>query len=219
MKDYLQAHLGIALHLLGIVVAICAGAFVANHNQHNIETYIRDKAIVQNAYLLELATITDRNGADAIIENIVSDCPRRNEYESFLNSLGSLSKRDLITVQTLYESCGNFFAERKALMVSKLERELAWYQELIVLLEELDSNAPDRATFNSWQELVTLEKMRSTLLTEQSAIQEKIITLLISGSTAYSKDVGALVQDAQEIRDLLNVNDIKIDTLREGLGN
>ncbi len=217
MKDYVQRHTQIAVHLLLIALAIIIGTMVSEYNQNRIQAEVTTRLFSQFDYMYELASITDRNGADEAIASIVADCGRRQEFESLLIKLDSLTKKDLITVQNLYDNCGNFYAERKALMVSKLERELQIYSDLVSLLSIFDSNAEDVSNLTTWRDLVEKEKTRSTLLHDQSIFQQKIITLLISGSTKESKDVGILAHNAQETWDLLGVSDSTIDVLRESL--
>ncbi len=204
----------IALPLIGFAISIALGAFVAHHNQEKATSTIQKHLDSQAKILWELAVITDRNGADEVISRIVADCPRRGEFEALLNELGSLPKKELITVQNLYESCGSFYAERKALMVSKLERELEIADEYAEVLTYLDKKSAHSYKLDTWKEIISKEEMRSSLLSDQTAIQSKIIDLLISGATASSKDVRAFVQEAQKIGELLNVQDHEIDTLR-----
>ncbi len=217
MKKFIENHLAMTLSLFLVAGSLILGSWVAHTNQRDVESRITARIAAQETLMASLADITDRNGADEIIETIVEDCPRRAEYEELLNSLETLSKKDLIAAQNLYESCGSFYAERKALMVAKLDREYQIYSEYIELLTELQENSESFSNAKKWEELVTYEKTRSTLLNEQEVIQSKIISSLISGSTVQSKDIVQLVHDAGEIGELLGVHDFKIDELREGL--
>ncbi len=217
MQTNSPQHIQIAIQLLIIACAIVAGVWVAQSNKNDLATQIEGRLTTQVALLKDLAVVTDRNGADPAIATIISDCPRREEYESLLIKLGMLTKKDLVTMQSLFESCGSFYAERKALMVAKIERELDEYLSLIEFLEILDGQIPDSREIERWKEIVTLEKNRSELLTDQNIIQAEIITLLISGSTVQSKEVSTLVLEAQEIGELLSVSDQKIDVLRNDI--
>lgn len=215
MKDYLYRHTQVALQLLVIACAIAIGAFVAHYNEksaiRNIELHISD----QEKRMYTLADITDRNGADEVVSSIIADCPRRSEYESQLAKLNVLPKKDLVTIQNLFESCGNFYAERKALMVATLARELENTKTFVDLLQLFDVKEAKQYRLEKWEELVRLEKERSSLLSEQTSIQEKIITLLISGSTPNNKDVRSLVEDAQQIGQILDVDNQRIDQIRD----
>lgn len=217
MKAYLERHIQIAVHLVAIALAVTVGAVASNFNQRHIEDEINQRISEQSDYLYELATLTDRNGADSAIETIVADCGRRDEFDSLLVKLGSLNKKDMVTLQSLYDSCGTFYAERKALMVTKLERELEIYADQVSLLTILNSDVIHTSRLSEWQTLVAHEKTRSSLLLDQSILQTKIITLLISGSSKDSTAVHQLVRDAQDTWDLLGVADHTIDVLRENL--
>jgi hypothetical protein len=205
------------MHLGLIVIAILIGVYVSHESQEKVEESLLTLVNEKSAHLAELALITDRNGADEIAERIIADCTRREEYESYLIRLGSLSKQELVTMQNLFENCGSFYAERKALMVSRLAHEYESYAEYVALLAELRDVTVQKSNQEIFSEIVTLETERSTLLTEQAVIQEDIITHLISGKTAQSIEVTTLVQEAQQIAELLTVQDKRVDVLRASL--
>jgi hypothetical protein len=217
MKKYIEENLIVAFTLTLIAAALIIGSLVAHYSQRRAESLLSERIQVEKSTLLNLATITDRNGADAIIENIVNDCSRRSEYEGLLESLETLSKKDLISAQNLFESCGTFYAERKALMVAKLERELEAYVDFVALLSQFQNDVDINHQVLAWKDLVSLESTRSSLLSDQAHLQSKIITLLISGSLVSSKEVINLVRDAGEISELLSVHDHRIDELRASL--
>lgn len=206
-------HSVVSFHLLLVALAVSLGAFVAHYNQERVVATMYAQLDAQRAILYELALITDRNDADEVISKIINDCPRRAEFESLLNQLGTLSKKELVTVQNLYESCGGFYAERKALMVSRLVRELDVAKQLYALLVLVDGTVPEAYQLEVWESLTQLEQSRSELLTNQSEIQSRIITLLISGHTVGSSDVRTLVDEAQDIAEILNVRNHEIDKL------
>lgn len=217
MNDYLREHLQVALHLLLLAMTITAGAFVAQYNVRTVVEDVTAQLAMQESYLREIAVLTDQNGADTTISKIISDCPRRDTYETLLSSLGTLDTKNLVALQNLSESCGNYYAERKALMVSKLERELENFSGSLGLLKTLDDTHARTYNENAWKELVALEKIRSELLTDQNRIQIDIITKLILGSTQYSKDVAALITEAGELNELLSVQDHMVDNVRAQL--
>jgi len=217
MKEHISIRVQVALGLLCVVFSILVGVFVAHNNIQDFEEAIRIRLVEQRSVLISLAELTDSNGADESISQIITDCSRRNEYESLLITLDTLSQRELLTLQTLSDSCGGFYSERKALMVAKFERELESYKDLITLLTLLTRTDIDIYELSRWNELFLLEKNRSTLLTDQNLLQEKIITLLISGATPTSVSVQKLVAEAREIAQLLMTNGQTIDSIRESL--
>lgn len=217
MKDKIQNHITISLALMFVIVTILGGVWLVHFNQRELEASLRDALVAKEVRLLELAQITDRNGADDVVTQIIADCSRRSEFESLLVRLGDLNEKDLLVLQNLEDACGGFYAERKALMVSKLEQEFQSYSEIVKFLLLLTSHDSDSYQVAEWNVLVTLERERSDLLTEQRSIQKEIITALIQGSSVQSSRVRDLVRDAQEIGELLTVHDRKIDEKRGAL--
>ena len=214
MQHQLSRHIQVAIVLLLLATAVGVGAWVAHRNQKNAADTLMQYIEKIEVRMFELAELTDRNGVDRATEDILSDCPRRGEYETLLNNLGKLSQKELIAVQGLFESCGSYYAERKAVMVSKLDREFeayAAYIDLLLLLGNTDAYSAER---KEWEDLIALEKKRSTLLRDQKEIQSDIIARLISGSSVQSKEVMQNVQEAQEIAELLAADDQHIDVLR-----
>ncbi len=217
MKERLQNHILIASILLFVALAFVLGTWFVHFNQRELESAIRSQIGEERTTLMTLADITDRNGADDIIAATIADCSRRDEYESLLVKLSVLSKKELLTLQNLFEGCGSFYAERKALMVGKMERELQNYDDLITLLGTLSQHDLTSYNLDVWRELVTLERTRSTLLSDQKDIQADIISALILGESVSGERVSSLVVEAQEINQLLTVHDRQIDEKREKL--
>jgi DNA anti-recombination protein RmuC len=102
----------IATHTTLLASALIIGSVVAHYNVVEAIDRIQAEVTSIEEKMRTLADLTDRNGADESISRIVADCPRRSEYESLLNSLATLQKRDLIAIQNLHESCGSFYAEQ-----------------------------------------------------------------------------------------------------------
>lgn len=216
MKAFLTDHLALSLYALTFALVIAVGAWYVDSTEQEL-TYLLTRNVQSHASALaELAAITDGNGADPRTESLIRDCPRREEFESMLALLDTASKRDLVATQQLFESCGNFYAERKAIVVDRMEHEYASLKEnadLLVLLEDLDADT--RASLRI-RELIDLEKNRSALLNEQVTHQEAIIKGLISGEDR-SVSVIPNAAAAQEIAQTLNVLDKQIDALRSEL--
>jgi hypothetical protein len=217
MNNYLNIHLYIALNAIIIVFVLLVGSWYIHYTNEQLVRSITTHLTEAQTKLVELATLTDSNGANEFVLTIISDCPRRTDFESYLSRLGTQNTRDLLTTQQLFESCGAFYAERKALMVSEMERE---YEKMLVdltYLKELRDLTPDETAYQRWYELIRLERERSAFLTEQTALQEDIIRLLIEGNSAAL--VGERVRHAQNIAESLTVTDAHIDTLRSELIN
>jgi hypothetical protein len=216
MKSYLSTHLLIALNALVIALIMVGTAWYVHSTKEETRTMLVGYINANTHTLVELAELTDRNGADELTAQIISDCPRRTDFENQLNSLGSASKKELLSIQQLFESCGAFYAERKALMVSRLEQVYAVLNNDLNLLETMRDLSGEERLLYGWKNLIELEKTRSSLLTEQTSIQEEIITLLIQG-TETRTHITELVEEAQGVNESLSITDVQIDELRLSL--
>ncbi len=214
MKNFLNTHVMVSLHLIVIAISITLAAWFSHTATADAARILETRITAQADVMERIATVTDSNGADPAIAAIITDCPKRAEFEILLGRLGTLQHKDLIEVQKLFDSCGNFYAERKALMVSRFERELEIYNEYVTLLKELDEHAEEKSQSSLWGSFVANERARSELLTEQTIIQGNIIQLLISGAVASSKSVVEQVNRAREIQESLAVLDRQIDDVR-----
>lgn len=214
MKRFINLHFAIALHLVLVALFVTAGAWFAHAAKAAVREQIQINIDRQVAHMHELANITDRNGADETISAIIADCPKRNEFEVLLVRLGTLDKKELIEVQQLFESCGSFYAERKALMVSRFEREFNVLKDNFNLLRTLDAENGTDEILAQWERIIALERERSGLLNEQVTLQQTIITALVAGKKTNSKDVSESVQRAQKIGESLSVLDKQIDDIR-----
>jgi hypothetical protein len=217
MKKFLNIHMMISVQFIIIALVIATAAWVTHTSKSAARTQIEKSIENQLVILHDLAEVTDRNGADAVVKEIITDCPNRGKFESLLERLGQLQYGDLMSAQQLFDSCGSFYAERKALMVSKLERE---YQVLVAdieLLKILSPNTNIEYSLDTWGFLVSLEIDRAHGLAEQVSIQEDIISALIRGDSMKSSTITELLSKAQSTSESLGVLDKQIDSVREEL--
>jgi len=206
------------LVVLGVVF-YCVSLYV-QAQQAEYVSMMRLLVSEQETTLVSIAEVTDRNGADAIVASIVNDCVTkdRQRFDTLLGSLGELSQAELVEVNQLFGACGNFYAERKALMVARLHREFEVYEDYVRLLDVVDSRSESIVyPVAMWAELTALESQRSTLSSELVMIQKDIILALLDGVSIQSKQMLTEVTKAQEAKDTLSYTGVKIDTLREDI--
>ncbi len=174
----------------------------------------------QETRLAAIAELTARDGADAVVEEIIKDCTpeNRERFDTLLSSLSQLGRPELREVESLFSACGNFYAERKAVMVSRLSREFEVYEDLIGILALFDKKAYG-ITYNvsGWKELVEMEQERSRLSTQLVQIQGDIIDALLAQSPIGSDEMQALLAQGQETKDSLELLSIQIDKRRQEL--
>jgi uncharacterized coiled-coil DUF342 family protein len=123
---------------------------------------------------------------------------------------------ELIEVEQLFNSCGNFYAERKAVMVTRLEREYEVYLDFIDVLSLVDEEE-SKVTYDveGWGKLVEQEKKRSELSTSLVLIQGKIIDSLRKKTPISSDQMQLLLVEGKETKDALIKISSEIDDLRE----
>ena len=217
MERFLNIHFVISILLIIIALVITVGAYTVYAVKANVRTELVANINRQATIIGTLAELTDHNGADEGVEKIVVDCPRRAEFENLLVQLGTLSRQKLLDTQQLFESCGGFYVERKALMVSRLEREYEILQDNVLLLQTLDSHTKNNYHVDEWGQLISWEHQRSDLLNEQLNIQRDIIALLIEGKMVTSLEMQTLISRANDIEKILTSLGTGIDTLRSQL--
>jgi uncharacterized protein YutE (UPF0331/DUF86 family) len=217
MKSFLSSHIIISSQALILALFITCTGWYIHREQIKVHESIVKMIDNQVSRISELARITDSNGADEIISTIVTDCKSRNEFESYLVHLNTASRKELLEAQQLFNVCGGFYAERKALMVSKLDREYKILTDYVALLSKLGDLDQRIQANRKWEEVINLENTRSSLLNEQVDIQEKIISLLIKNEPNTKKDVTDLLHRADEINQSLMVTDKQVDEVRNAL--
>lgn len=217
MKRFLDTHILISIQLVVVAVVICIAAYSVHVAKHDTYTLLLSRAHEQVLLLEELFVLTDRNGADSATAEVIKDCPRRDEFDTLLTSLSSLGNKDLLRTQQLLESCGGYFAERKALMVVRIEREIDYLRDIVSMLDTLDVSERPVFSLEEWEILHDHEVRRSGLLNEQVTIQGDIITALLLSTPESQTKITELSRRAQSVGETLMVLDQQIDDQRKQL--
>jgi len=208
-----------------LILALCFAALTlffaslyikAEKEEFVINTQL--KISEQETTLAAIAELTDHDGADAVVERIIRDCSieNRDRFDTLLSKLALLRGSELAEIEKLFDACGNFYAERKAVMVARFEREFEVYSDFIELLAVADTKT-DRYEEDkeAWGSLVTMEKERSELSTRLVSIQGEIIVALRAGTSVSSDGIQTLLVEAQQIKDRLVELGSQIDQKRQ----
>lgn len=205
---------------LCVALAVCLGVSSMYIEQSQAETALMLEVAIaeQSKTLTTLAELTAQNRADAVAESIVRDCSTENRarYEAFLNRLSRLTAAELIEAEQLFDACAGFFAERKSIMVSRLQREYEVYSSYIDLYAKLEPAAAGEYPDDVWAELVALESERGALLNEQVDIQRKIITMLQT-TERDTQAIEVLLVRSQQVTQRATELNREINTVRESL--
>lgn len=217
MKTFLKDHLAISLYTGTCAAIIVIATWYVHRVEQQFVFAINTNIKMHTEALKQLALLTDNNDADGVVNAIIHDCPKRNDFDAMLGNLNTASKRDLITTQQLFESCGSFYTVRKAFMVARMDQEYASLKEnvdLLRLYEDLDETAMRALRIN---ELITLERKRSELLNEQMTLQGEIIQYLIVGTDESTAAIKKNVASAQVIQQVLTRIDKEAGVLQQEL--
>jgi len=214
MKNSLHQHAQIAIHLSIFAAVLMLSSYISHtKTAHVRETLVA--SIKQNEQtMMQFSELTDSNSADEETLRIITDCSRRTDFESLRLRISTLSKQDVLSLQSMYEKCGSYYPTQKAIMVSKLKKEFEFYLASLNIYRNLSKNSDISKNKFNFEQIIQLEEQRSMLLAEQNVILAQIITQLVSGKNATSKSVTDLLARDKDIVDLLTVTDQQIDRYR-----
>ncbi len=186
------------------------GKFIARERLEDLSAMLTVDLAEQKGLLVTIAETTARNGADSVTESIVRDCEaaERTEFEALLSRLDTqLSRGELTTLERLFGRCGSFYAERKSVMVSRLEREVEVYANTVEQLELLSGKKQEEYRVEVWQALVEQENAQSEQFNKLVSLQDQIIKTLLAGKAASSAEVKEIVKTAKQTQEeLMNAN-------------
>jgi hypothetical protein len=209
----------VAVLLFVGVVLLCASWYIQNErSEYTLKTEVQ--IAEQETKLAAISELTDRDGADAVVEAIIKDCSpaNRERFDFLLGKLGELRGAELGEIEKLFDACGNFYAERKAVMVARFEREFEVYQDYIEILDTVGNRADVyRDTEEKWSKLVAMEKERSVLSTRLVVIQGMIIEALRDGVLISSDQMQVMLVEGQQVKDTLNTLSKTIDEQRQSV--
>lgn len=188
--------------------------------QEETKLLLTTRIAEQEKTLITLAELTDRNASDATVSSIIVDCSAedRGRFDELLNQLGSLGQSGLLEIETLFAACADVEANRKAIMVARLEREFGVYSDYVNLHQTLDGRSTTILfPTETWRQLIDFEKQRSELLSEQVQIQGDIIVALQDGLSPSSETIRERLTTARAVVESFSVLDVQIDELRTSL--
>ena len=212
----------ILLFSVGMFICLLCASLYIKQKQSQIVALTELKIAEQETTLSSIALLTSKDGADSVVENIIKDCSPENRarFDEQLSQLQLLRGQQLVEMDQLFGACGNFFAERKAVMVARLEREFEVYKNLIEILTVADIRK-DQTQYDqdSWEKLVMMEKNRSELSLKLVEIQGDIITALRTNISLSSDSMQNLLVDGQKTKESLVSLSLEIDTLTQEILN
>jgi len=210
----------LAAILFAVAVVLASNFIVDQRTQQTVST-IQVQLAEQQALLSTIAETTARNGADSITEAIVADCAidDRSRFNDLLGSLDAgLPAYELIELEQLFAACGNFYSERKAVMVSRFSREIEIYEVYIDQLSAITgTDQAEEYKLAEWQKLAENEEAQDLLYETLVSSQKEIIDNLLAGNTSGSEQITTILEQVRETKEALILATTQAENIRSGL--
>lgn len=212
--------------ILGMLVAVAATSyltanFIVNERLEDYEGAVLQQHSEQRELLVSIAETTARNGGDAITETIVKDCTtgERLEFENLLSSLDAgLRQSQLIELERLFGRCGSFYAERKSVVIARMDREFQLYKSYTRQLEQLRGRElTDEFQLPEWESLVLLEQQQSSLFSKLVTLQDDIISTLLTEKSVDSLEIKEILTEVRESQENLALANTQASSVRKDL--
>lgn len=222
MSEFLKRYsFEIVLIILAVVLGYAFSMYVVGERLESIRYQAEVDIADQTALLTTITEVMARGGADAVAESIIKDCEsgERNRFDTLLSRLDSgLMRNELLELERLFDRCGRFYAERKSVMVARLDREIDIYQVLIDRLSSV-TEKDERAGYriDEWKKLVDYEHSQSDLFNQLVVLQGEIISTLLAGNAPGSAEIAQHLTEVREAQEMLTYNGIQIANLRSAL--
>jgi hypothetical protein len=202
------------------VFAYVGGVLIARERLADLRSELLVQISEQQTLLFAIAETTARNGADEITERVVKDCSieERTEFDALLGRLNSsLSKTELTTLERLFGRCGSFYAERKSVMVARLEREVEVYENYVTQLEQIGRVNTKDFKVELWKQLVDDENKQSIEFGSLVQHQDKIISALLEGKSVTSPDIKKILDEVKQVQQSLETASLSAGEKRRAL--
>ena len=208
--------------ILGALLLFVALVYVVvEHRLSNLAKTLTQQIVEQETLLAEIAKTTSNNGTDSYVENLVHDCAieERTEFDRLLGTLDTgLPDPELTRLEQLFGRCGSFYAERKAVTVARLSREIEVYETYVLQLQTLKTLSLEKEYHvETWKELALAEKQQAELFMNLVTLQDKIIRALIEGKTPESLEIKTILTEVSETQGMLIVTNKQASDIRDVL--
>lgn len=203
-----------------VLVAVLAHVYI-QYKQEKLTNVLEAQILEQQTLLIEIADSASSGSINELTQDVIRDCAvaERTEFDTLLGRLDSgLSTAELIQLERLFGRCGDFFAERKTIVTSRLAREVEIYERYINQLQSLKTlPATKEYRLEVWKEFVASEKQQATLFSELVTQQDRIIKTLLEGKSPQSEEIKAILSEVSETQGMLIVTSKQSADIRSTL--
>lgn len=209
--------------LLVLIGALLLSMLIVSQRTQAYQEVIETQLEAQLDRVQDLAAATAQNRADSAVGVRIQDCPadQRSTFDSLLGRLDSgLQQSELEELDQLFSACAHVQAERKAVIVAQLQREVAVLSDYTDQLSVLTStNASQDYAVESWLQLVDHEARQSAGFAQLVTAQKDIINTLLGGKAADSAEMLVILDSVKETQESLLFANTQAAALRAELSN
>lgn len=200
--------------LLMMATALIVGLAVYGYEEKKQESFVGSVTaeITRHTEALSVqADLVKQVRGDDAVNAVIKDCGVRAQYETLLSRLNQLTDSELAEVEQLFYRCADYYPNLKSIMTLRMQETFLQYKAMTALLGTVRPTEAEEYPVAAWESLVLKESTRAQLLQRQRDLQEGIIVSLRARNSAA---LPALLEEAQNVADSLNVLDIQINTDR-----
>ena len=209
--------------LLLLIGALLLSMLIVSQRTQAYQDTIAAQLESQVDRVQELAAATAQNRADSAVGVRIQDCPpdQRTTFNALLGRLDvGLERSQLEQLDQLFSACAHVQAERKAVVVAQLDREVAVLSSYADQMTALtNTNAAQDYQIASWLQLVDHEATQSAGFAELVVVQKNIIDTLLSGMSADSPEMIAILDAVKETQESILFANNQAAALRAELSN
>lgn len=158
----------------------------------------------QEKLVTALAETTRTGGADSLSERLILDCnlSERQRFDTLLDLLsGRITPPELTELNTLFYRCGDFYANRKSAMATKLAREVEVFSKYYDLRRIFSNQTlPTEAKLDSWKKIAEAELKTAEYFNQLVVLQGNIIAELTAGKAATSDAIVTTLGEVNSAR-------------------
>lgn len=207
--------------LLVIIGSLLLSMLIVSQRTQAYQDVINAQVNTQLELLQALAVGTAQNRIDSATGVQIKDCPleQRTAFDVLLGRLDSgLERSELEQLDQLFSACANVQAERKAVVVAQLQREVAVLASYVDLMNALtSSDSSQKYDTASWGRLVEYEQDQSEGFEELVIAQKNIIDTLLADKAADSPEMLTILDAVKETQESLLFANNQAATLRAEL--
>jgi len=205
--------------IAGVLIVYVSASVVVEKRLYDLRLHVDTAYEVQQELVTQTAKLLSQGAANEAIVAVVPECPSGDalRYDDLLSALDKgLSRPDLLSLQTLFNRCGDVASSRRSGMSLLLSREVAFLTQLSKQKSLLGSEV-DEERLSDWQTLAEKEREISALFSKLVLAQGTIIDSLSDNVAPTAMTVENIRASAQKVREELNVLTGEASQLRSTL--